>query len=176
LLRLTFAAALAPPEGDPGSPDFDGESPFRPAGRFVNSHIIWRFVPAGLDEVLETGLRIDAGAFAFKLAKFGCEQPEDERPGDTVTVRRVDGADKRFEDPGEVAVTGAATGGFLTAPKDHVFAEVEADGHAGEGAPPDNVGTHARQVTFAGSRVTPEEFVGDDHAQERITEEFEAFI
>ncbi len=176
LLRLALAAALAPPEGGPGDTDFDGESTFRNPASFLHSHIVWRFVPARLDQVLKAGLRVDPGAFAFELLYLRAEQAKDERARRAIPVRRVDRADDRFQGAGEVAVPRPAARCFFATPKDDVVAEAETAGHAGECAAAHEVGAHARELAFAGEWVAAEELMADDHPEERIAEELEAFV
>ena len=91
-------------------------------GRF-NRHIFRRFVPAGLDHVLEGGFRVELSALALDLQQFGSEEPPREGAGRAIPLVEVDGADDGFKGAGEVAVAGAAAAGFLATPQNEVVAE-----------------------------------------------------
>ena len=57
-----------------------------------------------------------------------------------------------------------------------MFAEPEARGGEGERCSADDVGAHAREVSFTSQREHPEQLIGNDHADDRIAEKFETLI
>ncbi len=176
LLRFPLAGALAAAKRLARDAHFDRETAPRIAVFLLQGDILWRLVPTCLDEMLECGLCIEAGAFLVKLAKLGTQEAEDETASGTVTTAAINGSDDGFHGAGEVAFAGAATGGFLSAAKDEVVTEAEAGGSGGEGSAADDIGSHARELAFAGIGVMVEKLGGYDHAEDRIAEELEALV
>src|SRR5690606_17713927 len=149
LLRRALARSLAPPEGYAAGPDLHNEAAAGPARFFHYRHIIRRFMPARLDKMLKTRLRVDWCAFARELLELGLQRAKDECLGGAEPVSAEDGADHGFEEASEVAVAGTPTGSLFAAAKDEVRAEVEPFGNAGEGAALHHLGAHASEFAFA---------------------------
>lgn len=176
MLSRALAATLAPAERFPSDAHLDSEAPLRRAGAFLHRHIPGRFVPAGLDKVLEARLGIDAGPFAAKLAELGPDQAENQRLCGSISLRAVDGADHRLHGAGEVSLPGAAARDFFATAKDEVWAETQAYGGRGERGSADNVGSHSGQLTFTGVWVELKELVGDNETEDGVPEKFEALV
>lgn len=176
LLRFPLAGTLAAAERLARDAHFDRETTPRAAVLLLQGDILWRLMPMCLDEVLECGLGIEAGAFLVELAEFGAKQAKNEAASGTVATAAVDGANDCFHGAGEVALAGAAPGGLFATAEDEVVAEAETGGGGGEGAATDDVGAHAGELALAGIGVAVEELGSYDHAKDGVAKEFEAFV
>ena len=119
---------------------------------------------------------IERGSAVAEALDLGLEEAKGEGAGDGEAMGAVDGAEHGLEGAREIAVAIAATGGFLAPAKDQVVAEVEAASGRGKGAAADDLGSHAGELTLGGLGIGAEEGVRDDHAEDGIAEEFEAFV
>lgn len=130
----------------------------------------------GLEEFLEFAFGVVEGGDGFEFAKGVAKGAENVLAGFVVAAVEEDGAEEGFVGVGEVGGTVAAAGGFFAAGKDEVFAKSEAFGLGGEGAAVDHLGAGFGERAFADAGEAGVEFAGEDEAEDRVAEEFQALV
>jgi hypothetical protein len=127
-------------------------------------------------ELLERRLPVQPRAERGGGVDERVEEAVDERRGGLDAAGEVDGADDGLDGVGDDRGLLATAGGLLATTELDVVAEPDRPADLGERAGVDDGGAQLRQPTLGEVGVLQVQRLGDDDAEDRVTEELEALV